>query len=185
MDFQINVELKNISERVNLRKELRGYAVVVAFPFCIHHAIVESLCHIASARNEGASIRLSLFWSLLFATLTTSLTCLSPASTLTLCIVQLHYRHKSFPKFGKLGICKPRAGYSSVMKAVCAINPQSALGDQLPPNRKALGVRNVLPSSQLYISQLCVTHPSPQGLNDRKFGENLHFQNDGLFYFVL
>jgi hypothetical protein len=63
MDFQISVELKNISERVNLREKLRECAVVVAFPLCIHHRmrITESLCHIANVNYEGASIRLSFF----------------------------------------------------------------------------------------------------------------------------
>lgn len=159
---------------------------LLRFPFCIHLPITESLCHIANASNEGASIRLSFFWSLLFPTLTTSLTCLSPASTLTLCIVQLQYRHKSFPKFGKLGICKPRAEYSSVMKAVCAINPQSALGDQLPPNRKALGVRmfSPLPHNCIFHNCVLLTHRRRAWMivNSEK---TYIFKNDGLLYFVL
>jgi hypothetical protein len=68
--------------------------------------------------------------------------------------------------------------------------PPSAIGDQLPLNRKAFGVRNVPPSpappTQLYISQSCITHPSLQGLGDRKFGEYVRFQkNCDVFYFGL
>jgi len=128
MDFQINVEPKNTSERVSPREKLRECVLTVRFPLCIHRRIriTESLCHIANVNYEGATIRLSFSSSLSSPTLTNSLTCLSPASTLTLSIVQLHYRRTGFPKFGKLGICKPGAQYSSAMKAVCAINPPSA-----------------------------------------------------------
>jgi len=61
MDFQINVELKNTSERVSLREKYVSVWWLLRFPCCIHRRIriTESLCHIANASYEGASIRLS------------------------------------------------------------------------------------------------------------------------------
>jgi hypothetical protein len=161
--------------------------VVVTCPLCIHLSIriTESLCHIANAGYEGASIRLSFSWSLSSPILPTSLICLSLASTLTLCIIQLHYRRTSFPKFGKLGICKPVAEYSSVMKAVCAISQRWRPADQLPSNRKALSKSGKCFPSRLYISQSSISHPSPQGLAARKFVEKVLFKNYGLFHFEL
>jgi hypothetical protein len=41
------------------------------------------------------------------------------------------------------------------------------------------------PTPQQYISQSCITHPSPQGLAARKFGEKVHFKNNDSFRFVL